>query len=126
MAVCCWTSAAFAVCCHTTPSTPFPVLAPLWCCRFEGGLYDRVLLDAPCSSERHVVQAALEAGGVVSSSSWSKEHCSNLAALQLKVRYLPSARGADGYTLNTRTMGVRWPLHDQPGRLFHVLGWHRS
>jgi 16S rRNA C967 or C1407 C5-methylase (RsmB/RsmF family) len=48
-------------------------------------LYDRVLLDAPCSSERHVVQAALEAGGVVSSGSWSKAHCSNLAALQLKV-----------------------------------------
>jgi hypothetical protein len=47
-----------------------------------------VLLDAPCSSERHVVAAALEASGVVSSSSWSREQCEKLAALQLKVRDL--------------------------------------
>lgn len=74
-----------------SPSHPnAPSLAPVTTappsCRFEGGLYDRVLLDAPCSSERHVVAAALEAGGVVSSSSWSREQCANLAALQLKVR----------------------------------------
>jgi 16S rRNA C967 or C1407 C5-methylase (RsmB/RsmF family) len=55
-------------------------------CRFEVGLHDRVLLDAPCTSERHVVQAAMEAGGVVSSSSWSGDQCSNMAALQIKVR----------------------------------------
>lgn len=77
---------------HLLPH-PWPFLVSLCCCRFEGGLYDRVLLDAPCSSERHVVQAALEAGGVVSSSSWSKEHCSNLAALQLKVRHSSSVTG---------------------------------
>lgn len=65
---------------HTTTTTCVSCA-----CRFEAGLYDRVLLDAPCSSERHVVQAALEAGGVVSSSSWSRAQCSNLAALQLKV-----------------------------------------
>jgi 16S rRNA C967 or C1407 C5-methylase (RsmB/RsmF family) len=52
---------------------------------FEAGMYDRVLLDAPCSSERHVVQQAVQGGGVVSASSWSKEHCKQLAALQLKV-----------------------------------------
>jgi hypothetical protein len=52
---------------------------------FEAGMYDRVLLDAPCSSERHVVQQAVQGGGVVPASSWSKEHCKQLAALQLKV-----------------------------------------
>lgn len=52
---------------------------------FEAGMYDRVLLDAPCSSERHVVQQAVQAGGVVPASSWSKERCQQLAAQQLKV-----------------------------------------
>eukprot|EP00775_Hariotina_reticulata_P005225 gene5224-5462_t len=52
--------------------------------RFEGCLYDRVLLDAPCSSERHVVQQALAAGGQVAASSWSVERCRMLADLQLK------------------------------------------
>jgi hypothetical protein len=53
---------------------------------FEAGMYDRVLLDAPCSSERHVVQQAVQGGGAVPGSSWSKEHCKQLAAQQLKVR----------------------------------------
>eukprot|EP00775_Hariotina_reticulata_P005229 gene5229-5465_t len=53
--------------------------------RFEGCLYDRVLLDAPCSSERHVVQQMLAAGGQVAASSWSVERCRMLADLQLKL-----------------------------------------
>jgi hypothetical protein len=53
---------------------------------FEAGMYDRVLLDAPCSSERHVVQQAVQGGGAVPGSSWSKEQCKQLAAVQLKVR----------------------------------------
>ncbi len=53
---------------------------------YEAGLYDRVLVDAPCSSERHVVAAATAAGGVVAASSWSMERCAQLAALQLRVR----------------------------------------
>lgn len=62
--------------------------------RFEVGLYDRVLLDAPCTSERHVVQAAMETSGVVSSSSWSREQCSMMAALQVKVRPAGDTGGA--------------------------------
>ncbi|WIA40814.1 hypothetical protein OEZ86_004492 [Tetradesmus obliquus] len=48
-------------------------------------MYDRVLLDAPCSSERHVVQQAVQGGGVVPGSSWSKERCKQLAGQQLKM-----------------------------------------
>jgi hypothetical protein len=55
---------------------------------FEAGMYDRVLLDAPCSSERHVVQQAVQGVGAVPGSSWSKEHCKQLATLQLKVRLI--------------------------------------
>ncbi|KAF6252428.1 S-adenosyl-L-methionine-dependent methyltransferase [Scenedesmus sp. NREL 46B-D3] len=52
---------------------------------YEAGMYDRVLLDAPCSAERLVVQQAVQSGGAVPASSWSRERCKQLAALQLKM-----------------------------------------
>jgi 16S rRNA C967 or C1407 C5-methylase (RsmB/RsmF family) len=52
---------------------------------FDGGLYDRVLLDAPCSSDRHVVAAALEGAGVIAGTSWSLARVQQLAKLQTQV-----------------------------------------
>jgi 16S rRNA C967 or C1407 C5-methylase (RsmB/RsmF family) len=68
----------------TTTNQPHLLVPPHH--RFEAGLYDRVLLDAPCCSERHVVQAAIEAGGIISSAAWTRQRCAQLAAQQLKVR----------------------------------------
>ncbi|KAL6751043.1 S-adenosyl-L-methionine-dependent methyltransferase [Haematococcus lacustris] len=52
----------------------------------EQEAYDRVLLDVPCSSERHVVQQALAAArGQVSASQWSVAGCRALAGLQLQL-----------------------------------------
>ena len=56
--------------------------------RFEGEMYDRILLDAPCSSDRHVVAAAVAQGGRVSAGDWSVARCQQLAKLQTQVRLL--------------------------------------
>jgi 16S rRNA C967 or C1407 C5-methylase (RsmB/RsmF family) len=53
--------------------------------RREGEEYDRVLLDAPCSSDRHVVQHNSSRSSVPKSQ-WSLATCRKLAAVQLKVR----------------------------------------
>lgn len=49
----------------------------------EGG-YDAVLVDAPCSSDRHVLLQAAARGGRLSRSDWSAARCSQLAELQTK------------------------------------------
>jgi 16S rRNA C967 or C1407 C5-methylase (RsmB/RsmF family) len=54
--------------------------------RFEGEMYDRILLDAPCSSDRHVVAAAVAQGGKVPLGAWSLARCHQLAKLQTQVR----------------------------------------
>ncbi|KAG2427246.1 hypothetical protein HXX76_012442 [Chlamydomonas incerta] len=54
--------------------------------RNQGGTYDRVLVDAPCSSDRHVMQqAATTSRGVISASEWSLEGCKRIADEQLQL-----------------------------------------
>ena len=52
--------------------------------RFEAETYDCILLDAPCTSERHVVQQA-----AVSSNAgkirWSVRQCEDMASLQVRL-----------------------------------------
>ena len=68
--------------------------------RHEAEQYDRVLLDAPCSSDRHVLQQAAGRSGsgssggsssgggstvVVPRSDWSLQRCRRIAAQQVKL-----------------------------------------
>ncbi|KAG2429203.1 hypothetical protein HYH02_014135 [Chlamydomonas schloesseri] len=54
--------------------------------RNQGASYDRVLVDAPCSSDRHVMQqAATTARGVISASEWSLDGCKRIADEQLQL-----------------------------------------
>lgn len=53
--------------------------------RFEASLYDRVLVDVPCSSERHVVQQGLVARSKINEKDWSVKRCRELAQLQQKM-----------------------------------------
>lgn len=53
--------------------------------RFEGDTYDCILVDAPCTSERHVVQQAASDAGRGSKSRWSLHQCKEMAALQVKL-----------------------------------------
>lgn len=53
--------------------------------RFEADTYDCILLDAPCTSERHVVQQAASDAGRGSKSRWSLHQCHEMAALQVKL-----------------------------------------
>ncbi|PNW74307.1 hypothetical protein CHLRE_13g602300v5 [Chlamydomonas reinhardtii] len=54
--------------------------------RNQGATYDRVLVDAPCSSDRHVMQqAATTSRGVISASDWSLEGCKRIADEQLQL-----------------------------------------
>jgi 16S rRNA C967 or C1407 C5-methylase (RsmB/RsmF family) len=55
---------------------------------FERGMYDYVLLDAPCSSDRHVLQQAVRRDGAISHSEWSVAKCKEIAQLQTKVRLI--------------------------------------
>ncbi len=49
-------------------------------------MYDRVLLDVPCSSDRHVLQrAALQPRAGVPAGEWSEAGCKRLADLQLQL-----------------------------------------
>ena len=64
----------------------------LWWRQKEAGKYDRVLVDAPCSSDRHVVQQALRNSRAcaISSADWSAQQCAKLAALQVRLVAWPS------------------------------------
>jgi len=53
--------------------------------RKEGATYQRVLLDAPCTSERHVVQQSATKRGVIASSAWSVAGCKKAAELQCRL-----------------------------------------
>lgn len=48
-------------------------------------IFDMVLIDAPCSSDRHVAQQAVGRGGVVRSSDWTVQRCKSLAKDQQKL-----------------------------------------
>lgn len=48
--------------------------------------FDRVLVDAPCSSDRHVLQQAAARGtGGVSRADWSLQRCRRIATQQVKL-----------------------------------------
>lgn len=53
--------------------------------RFEPDTYDCVLLDAPCTSERHVLQQAASGSGKSAKLRWSVRQCEDLAALQVRL-----------------------------------------
>ena len=62
-----------------------PYDAARWWGRFESDSYDCVLLDAPCSSERHVIQQAASDSGKGAKLKWSLRQCNDIAALQVKL-----------------------------------------
>ena len=51
--------------------------------RFEAETYDGILLDAPCTSERHVLQQAATA--TANKPRWSVKQCQEMASLQVKL-----------------------------------------
>ena len=51
----------------------------------QGDTYDAILVDAPCSADRHVLQQAATRRGVVSPTDWSVNGCTRLATAQLQV-----------------------------------------
>ncbi|KAL3142005.1 NOL1/NOP2/Sun domain member 3 [Trebouxia sp. C0010 RCD-2024] len=53
--------------------------------RFEADTYDCILLDAPCTSERHVVQQAASDAGRGAKTRWSLQQCKDMAVLQVKL-----------------------------------------
>ncbi|KAL0021804.1 hypothetical protein WJX77_002119 [Trebouxia sp. C0004] len=53
--------------------------------RFEPETYDCVLLDAPCTSERHVLQQAATGSGKSAKLRWSPRQCEDMAALQVRL-----------------------------------------
>uniref|UniRef100_A0A7S3VP42 NOL1/NOP2/Sun domain family member 4 n=1 Tax=Dunaliella tertiolecta TaxID=3047 RepID=A0A7S3VP42_DUNTE len=53
--------------------------------RHESERYDRVLLDAPCSNDRHIVQQSCARRGLIPARDWSLLQCRQLAALQLQL-----------------------------------------
>ncbi|KAA6410725.1 MAG: NOL1 NOP2 sun family, partial [Trebouxia sp. A1-2] len=53
--------------------------------RFEPDTYDCVLLDAPCTSERHVLQQAATGSGKSAKLRWSVRQCEDMAALQVRL-----------------------------------------
>ncbi|KAL0048518.1 hypothetical protein WJX82_004983 [Trebouxia sp. C0006] len=53
--------------------------------RFEPDTYDCVLLDAPCTSERHVLQQAVSGSGKSAKLRWSVRQCEDMAALQVRL-----------------------------------------
>eukprot|EP00877_Chromochloris_zofingiensis_P001035 jgi/Chrzof1/10932/Cz05g17200.t1 len=53
--------------------------------KFDPEMYDRILIDAPCSSDRHVVQQSLLEGGVILQSEWSVKRCMEIAEVQTKL-----------------------------------------
>ncbi|KAL4433921.1 hypothetical protein ABPG75_000362 [Micractinium tetrahymenae] len=60
--------------------------AARWWGRQEAESFDRVLLDAPCSSDRHVVQQAAARGStVVPRSAWSAQRCRRIAGDQARL-----------------------------------------
>ncbi|GAX74703.1 hypothetical protein CEUSTIGMA_g2151.t1 [Chlamydomonas eustigma] len=53
--------------------------------RNECDTYDRVLIDAPCSSDRHVMQQSLSNRGMIPSTQWTLQGCKKIADLQLQL-----------------------------------------
>ncbi len=72
--------ATWLVACRLTPHDS----ARYWG-RFEPDTYDCVLLDAPCTSERHVLQQAATGSGKSAKLSWSVRQCEDMAALQVRL-----------------------------------------
>ena len=76
-------------CAHNFPWLPVGSLLRMqhrWWGRHGAGTYDRVLVDAPCTSERHVLQQAAAAHRQsISSRDWSVRACQEAAALQVKL-----------------------------------------
>lgn len=57
-----------------------------WGRQEEAEAFDRVLLDAPCSSDRHVAQqAAARGGGCVTRADWSLARCRRVAQDQARL-----------------------------------------
>ncbi len=57
--------------------------AQRWWSSIEGGAYDRVLIDAPCASERHVLQQASRAGASdLARGDWSEKQLQQQSQLQ--------------------------------------------
>jgi hypothetical protein len=59
----------------------------VWWRQKEIEVYDRVLIDAPCSSDRHVLQQACVKRGRISSSAWCVDECTNYALMQVWTRF---------------------------------------
>ena len=59
--------------------------AARWWARYEAETYDRVLVDAPCTSERHVIQQAVANGQGIAARDWSAAGCKEMASLQVKL-----------------------------------------
>ena len=53
--------------------------------RFEAETYDCILLAAPCTSERHVLQQAASDSGKGAKLRWSLRQCEDMAALQVRL-----------------------------------------
>ena len=70
--------------------------------------FDRVLVDAPCSSDRHVLQqAAARGSGVVSRADWSLQRCRRIAAQQVKL-LAAAARVGGWWGLGGVRLGQSW------------------
>ncbi len=72
--------ATWLVACRLTPHDS----ARYWG-RFEPDTYDCVLLDAPCTSERHVLQQAASGSDKSAKLRWSVRQCEDMAALQVRL-----------------------------------------
>lgn len=82
---------------------------------FERGMYDYVLLDAPCSSDRHVLQQALKRDGAISQSEWSVARCKDIGQLQTKVSEISAFSG--GWKVLDQQRLMACTIHQQ----FHGL-----
>jgi len=51
----------------------------------EGSLFDRILVDVPCSSERHLIFDAWKRKAQVNPSQWSPSRCKRYASQQLSI-----------------------------------------
>jgi len=49
----------------------------------ETSVYDRILVDVPCSSERHLVHEALKSNSNIDPKQWSPSRCKRYASIQV-------------------------------------------
>jgi 16S rRNA C967 or C1407 C5-methylase (RsmB/RsmF family) len=71
--------------------------------------YDRVLLDAPCSSDRHILQQAAgtaRTGATGAVAEWSVAGCKRIAALQLQLLLAGLRALSPGGKLVYRWVGI--------------------